>query len=210
MGGNCGRTIILKNLISNSCLGRLSTISKYIRSLSCLLSPKTLNSERSTQNSDRQLNSGKRSIFTLRVSDTHYKKKAEFSEKSDSLVTHSDSDSNSLLAAVEILVQPFHFSWATCTQHVSFRGNLLICTVYAQDPGLTPCLSPIQDTPPYFLVAVLILNSVLCFFRAERLEAFYWSYTYHCDLLLGCPGGSDGKESTSNEGGTGFDPWIGV
>lgn len=26
----------------------------------------------------------------------------------------------------------------------------------------------------------------------------------------GFRGGSDGKESTSNEGGPGFDPWIGV
>ena len=146
----------LKISYQTPALDRLCNNSKYIRPLSCLLSPKTVNCERSIQNSDRQLSSGKRNIFTLHVSDTHKlkkkKNKPEFSEKSDSLVTHIQTQTtNSLLAVAQILVHLF-FTLAgppaLSLLHASFRGNLLIWTVYALDPGLTPCLSPIQDTSP--------------------------------------------------------------
>ena len=163
----------LKISYQTPALDRLCTNSKYIRPHSCLLSPKPVNYEWSTQNSDRQLSSGKRSIFTLHVSDTGYKKKADFSEKSDSLVTHIQTQTtNSLLAAAQILVQ-FFFTLAgppaLSLLHVSFRANLMICTVYAQDPGLTPRLSPIQDTPPPTF-QLLSLSLTLFFGSSEKKD----------------------------------------
>ena len=182
----------LKISYQTPALDRLCNNSKYIRPLSCLLSPKTVNCERSIQNSDRQLSSGKRNIFTLRVSDTHKLKK----KKTKTWVlreewfigdTHSDSDYKLSLGSCSNLSSfIFHFSWATCTQPPT-------CILQGEPSDLDSLCTGSRTHPlslsysgyltPNFLVAVVTPNSVLCFFRVERLEVFYWSFTYHCDLL---------------------------
>ena len=166
-------------------MDRLCTNSKYIRPLSCLLSPKPVNYEWSTQNSDRQLSSGKRSIFTLHVSDTGYKKKKSWLLREEWFTgdTHSDSDYKLSLGSCSNLSSVlFHFSRATCTQPPTCILQGEPCDLHSLCTGSRThplSLSYSGYPTPHLPVAAIMPNSVLWFLREERLEVFYWSFTYH-------------------------------
>lgn len=97
--------------------------------------------------------------------------------KSDSGMTHMQtqtvnavSGSSSNLSSVL-----FHFSWDTCSQspaHI-LQGMLSdLGRVYAQNSGFTPAVSLLSRITPPFPAVVVVPNSVLWFFRPERLQVF--------------------------------------